>query len=285
MIDYKAHVQDVGWTETKSDGETAGTTGLGKRLEALIVESDYRLRYKAHVQNVGWQDWVNRGEVAGTEGQGLRMEAFRIELLDTDTGKHVWYRVHVENVGWTDWAIDGAIVGSVGQSLRMEAVEIQIVDAESNEAFKKWYDDSFKCKLGDVLFTSTTGESTSMTNDVTSKAIEGGTVSDHVANKPLTMNISGVIVGDDCQEKLETIRDYVKDGDLLRYVGVDSANNMVITSFTTDRSVKLKGGVSFTIALQEVPIATGVVTVIDEAYVFTQMNNLKNGGLQAVLRE
>lgn len=284
MIDYKSHVQDVGWTETKSDGETSGTTGLGKRLEALIVESEHRLRYKAHVQNVGWQDWVNRGEIAGTVGQSLRMEAFRIELLD-DTGKHVWYRVHVENVGWTDWAIDGAIVGSVGQSLRMEAVEIQIVDTASNEAFKKWYDDSFKCKLGDVLFTSTTGESTNMSNDVTNKAIEGGTVSDHVANKPLTMNIVGIIVGDDSQEKLETIRDYTRDGDVLRYVGCDTANNMVITSFATDRSVKIKGGVSFTLALQEVPMATGVVTVIDEAYIFTQMNNLKNGGLQAVLRE
>lgn len=285
MIDYRGHVQNQGWTETKSDGETAGTTGQGLRLEALIVESEYRLRLKAHVQNIGWQDWVGRGEVAGTEGQGLRMEAFRIELLDTDTGKHVWYRVHVENVGWTDWAIDGAIVGSVGESLRMEAIEIQIVDADSNEAFKKWYEDSFKCKLGDVLFTSTTGESTTMSNDVTNKAIEGGTVSDHVANKPLTMGISGIIVGDDSQEKLEIIRDYTRDGDVLRYVGCDTANNMVITSFGTDRSVKIKGGVSFTLALQEVPMATGVVTVIDEAYIYTQMNNLKNGGLQPVLRE
>ena len=285
MIDYTVHIQDAGWVDKKSDGETAGTTGKSLRLEAIIVESDYRLRYKAHVQNIGWQDWVNRGEVAGTTGQSLRMEAFRIELLDSDTGKHVWYRVHVENVGWTDWTIDGAIAGSVGQSLRLEAIEIQIVDAASNDAFKKWYEDSFKCKLGDVLFSSTTGESTTMSNDVTSKAIEGGTVSDHVANKPLTMSITGIIVGDDSQEKLETIRDYTRNGDVLRYVGCDTANNMVITSFATDRSVKIKGGVSFTLALQEVPIATGVVTVIDEAYVYTQLNNLKNGGLQAVLRE
>lgn len=284
MIEGKAHVQDTGWTEFKSDGETIGTTGQGKRLEALIINSDYRLRYKSHVQNIGWQDWVSRGEIAGTVGQSLRMEAFRIELLD-DTGKHVWYRVHLEGIGWTDWAIDGAIVGSVGESRRMEAVEIQIVDAVSNEAFKKWYEDSLKCKLGDVIFTSTTGESTSMSNNVTNKAIEGGTVSDHVENKPLTMNITGIIVGDDCQEKLETIRDYTSNGDLLRYVGCDTANNMVISSFNTDRSVSLKGGVAFTLALQEIPMATGVVTVIDEAYIYTQMNNLKNGGLQPVLRE
>ncbi|PKM61630.1 MAG: hypothetical protein CVU99_02400 [Firmicutes bacterium HGW-Firmicutes-4] len=284
MIEGKAHVQNVGWTEFKSDGETIGTTGLGLRLEALIINSDYRLRYKAHVQNVGWQDWVSRGEVAGTEGQGLRMEAFKIELLD-DTEMHVWYRVHVENVGWTDWAIDGAIVGSVGQSLRMEAVEIQIVDAASNEAFKKWYEDSLKCKLGDVIFTSTTGESATVSNEITDKPIEGGTISDHAQNNPTTMNVSGIIVGDDAQEKIEIIRGYVKDIALLRYVGVDTAQNMLISSFTTDRSVSLKGGAAFTLALKEVGIATGVVTVIDEAFVSTQMNNLKNGGLQAVLRE
>lgn len=59
MIDYQAHVQNVGWTDTKTDGETAGTVGEGLRLEGLKVDSDYNLECKAHVQNVGWQDWVN----------------------------------------------------------------------------------------------------------------------------------------------------------------------------------------------------------------------------------
>ena len=284
MIEYLTHVQNVGWTEKKANGETAGTTGESLRLEALIVESDYDLRLKAHVQNIGWQDWVSRGEIAGTVGQSLRMEAFKIELLG-DTDKHVWYRVHVENVGWTDWAIDGAVVGSVGQSLRMEAIEIQIVDAESNEEFRKWYEDSLKCKLGDVVFSLTETEDTDMSVDVTNRAIEGGTISDHIANNPLTMNISGIIVGDDAQENLETLRDYLKNGDLLKYVGMDTALNMVMTSFGTSREVSIKGGVAFTLGLQEIYIATGFVTVIDEAYVYTQLNNLKNGGLQAVLRE
>lgn len=284
MIDGKAHVQNVGWTEFKSDGETIGTVGQSLRLEALIIESDYRLRYKAHVQNVGWQDWKNRGEIAGTVGQGLRLEAFKIELID-DTGKHVWYRAHVENVGWTDWTIDGAIAGSVGQSLRLEAIEIQIVDTASNEAFSKWYDDNLKCKIGDVIFSSTTGETSVVSNEITERPIEGGTVSDHAQNNPDTLNVSGIIVGDDAQEKIETIRGYVKNIDTLRYVGVDTAQNMLISSFSIDRSVSISGGASFTLALKEVPIAVGTTTVIDEAYVYTQLNNLKNGGLQAVQSE
>ena len=210
MIEYQAHVQDVGWTEAVSDGEVAGTVGESKRLEALIVDSDYNLEYKGHVQNVGWQDWVKRGEVAGTTGESLRMEAFRIKLIDPEDGKHVWYRVHVENVGWTEYAIDGAIVGSVGQSLRMEAVEIRIVDEATDEDFADWFETSKKSKLGEVIFSVATGEDATMTADITDKPIEGGNISDHAQLQPLTMSIPGYIVGDDAQQKLEKLREYMK---------------------------------------------------------------------------
>ena len=46
MIDYQAHVQNAGWTEEKTDGETAGTVGEGLRLEGLKIDSDYNLEYK-----------------------------------------------------------------------------------------------------------------------------------------------------------------------------------------------------------------------------------------------
>ena len=285
MIEYQAHVQDVGWTETVSDGETSGTVGEAKRLEALIVDSDYNLEYKAHVQNVGWQDWVKRGEVAGTTGESLRMEAFRIKLIDPEDGKHVWYRVHVENVGWTDYAIDGNIVGSVGQSLRMEAVEIRIVDELTDEDFSDWFETSKKSKLGEVIFSVATGEDATMTADITDKPIEGGNISDHAQLQPLTMSIPGYIVGDDAQQKLEKLREYMKNSEVLRFVGVDIAQNVMITSLSTGRATNLKDGVSFSISLKEVRIAESQVTVIDEAYVYTQANDLKNGGLQAVLTE
>ncbi len=285
MIEYQAHVQDVGWTETVSDGEVAGTVGEAKRLEALIVDSDYNLEYKAHVQNVGWQDWVKRGEEAGTTGQGLRMEAFRIKLIDPEEGKHVWYRVHVENVGWTEYAIDGDIVGSVGQSLRMEAVEIRIVDELTDEDFADWLELSKKSKLGEVVFSVATGEDATMTANITDKPIEGGNISDHAQLQPLIMSIPGYIVGDDAQQKLEKLREYMKNSDVLRFVGVDIAQNVMITSLKTGRAANIADGVAFTVDLKEVRIAESVVTVIDEAYVYTQANDLKNGGLQAVLTE
>mgnify|MGYP004627372559 CR=1 FL=1 len=38
QITYQTHVQSYGWQDWKSDGELAGTTGQGKRIEALRVK-------------------------------------------------------------------------------------------------------------------------------------------------------------------------------------------------------------------------------------------------------
>lgn len=283
MIEYKTHIQNIGWSEPVEDGETAGTTGQGLRLEGIIINSDDNLEYQVHVQNIGWQPFVKRGELAGTEGQGLRMEAFRIRLIDPKKGRHIWYRVHVENVGWTDYAIDGAICGSVGESLRIEAIEIRIVDEGENDDFDQWYDESKKCRIGDVVFTVTTEEAPTLTCEITDKPVEGGNISDHGEFKPLDLKVSGVICGDDSEEKKETIMQYMKNVEILRYVGIDTATNVAITSFPIVRSSRIANGFSFTMTLKEMRLATGVVTVIDEAYVATQVNDLKNGGLQAVV--
>jgi N-acetylmuramoyl-L-alanine amidase len=37
-IIYRVHVQDIGWTEWKQNGETAGTTGQSKRIEAIEIK-------------------------------------------------------------------------------------------------------------------------------------------------------------------------------------------------------------------------------------------------------
>jgi N-acetylmuramoyl-L-alanine amidase len=35
---YRVHIQDIGWTEWKKNGETAGTTGQSKRIEAIEIK-------------------------------------------------------------------------------------------------------------------------------------------------------------------------------------------------------------------------------------------------------
>lgn len=131
-IQYKTHVQNVGWQNWKQNGETAGTSGKGLRLEAINIQlvgdiaSKVKVKYQVHVQNVGWQGWKQNGELAGTSGRGLRLEAIKIQL-ETSDDYSVMYRVHVQNVGWQSWKTDGEMAGTSGRGLRLEAIEIKIV--------------------------------------------------------------------------------------------------------------------------------------------------------------
>lgn len=79
-VTLQGHVQNVGWQQS---GSSAGTTGLGLRLEAIRMWSscsNVKLRYSVHVQGVGWMATKAPGQTAGTVGQGLRIEAVRVSL-------------------------------------------------------------------------------------------------------------------------------------------------------------------------------------------------------------
>lgn len=131
-VNYQAYVEGDGWLAKVTNGETAGTTGQGRRMEAVIINlmngSESGVKYCAHVQNIGWQGWKNSGEVAGTFGQNLRMEAVRIQLDGRYSERYdIYYRAHVQNGGWLGWAKNGEPAGTAGLKLRMEALQIQIL--------------------------------------------------------------------------------------------------------------------------------------------------------------
>lgn len=134
-VQYKTHVQNVGWQNWTGNASTSGTEGKSLRLEAINLQlvgdiaSKVKIKYQVHVQNIGWQNWKSNGEIAGTEGKSLRLEAIRIKLETTDDYS-VMYRVHVQNVGWQDWKKDGEIAGTEGRSLRLEAIQIKLVPKE-----------------------------------------------------------------------------------------------------------------------------------------------------------
>ncbi|WP_253701219.1 N-acetylmuramoyl-L-alanine amidase [Bacillus sp. FJAT-29814] len=122
---YEAHVQELGWQGPRRDGQTAGTIGQSRRIEALTVRlehSDARLTVEGHIESLGWTPARTNGEVVGTIGKGLRLEAIKINC-----DKHsISYRVHVQNIGWTAWIRNGEIAGTTGQGLRIEAIEIKL---------------------------------------------------------------------------------------------------------------------------------------------------------------
>lgn len=129
---YSAHVSNIGWMTTVTDGATAGTTGRSLPIEALRLAvkdtaSSGGINWRGHVQSVGWQPWTTGNQI-GTTGLGLRLEAFELKLTGAMADRYsVKYRAHVQNIGWQAWRVDGQTAGTVGQGLRIEAVEIVLV--------------------------------------------------------------------------------------------------------------------------------------------------------------
>ncbi|SHI89666.1 hydrophobic W protein [Clostridium amylolyticum] len=123
---YEAHVQDIGWQGKRKNGETAGTTGQSKRLEALTIKlenTSAKLEMQGHIEGKGWTSIRTDGEVVGTMGESLRLEAIAIKGI----GVTVTYRVHVQDIGWTNWVRDREVAGTTGQGRRIEAIEIKLV--------------------------------------------------------------------------------------------------------------------------------------------------------------
>lgn len=130
-LTYTTHVENIGWQNSVSDGQTAGTVGQSLRVEALKINlnnapAGAKIKYQTYVQNVGWQSAVEDGSIAGTTGQSLRIEALKISL-ENMPGYSIEYRAHVQNIGWQSWVMDGNTVGTEGRALRIEAIEIKLI--------------------------------------------------------------------------------------------------------------------------------------------------------------
>lgn len=132
-ISYRVHVQTYGWQGWKADGKTAGTTGEGKRLEAIYLKLDNQdhtggLSYRTHVQKYGWQKYVGTNKMSGTSGEGKRLEAIEIKLTG-DMAKYydVYYRVHAQTYGWLGWAKNGQPAGTEGLGKRLESLQVVLV--------------------------------------------------------------------------------------------------------------------------------------------------------------
>ena len=131
-ICYRSHVQDMGWTNYAKDGGQCGTTGYGKRLEAVELKLSSTIegsvQYRTHIQDYGWQDWKKDGQLSGTSNYNKRIEAIQIKLTGQIADKYdIYYRAHIQNIGWQSWVKNGEVSGTEGQSRRIEAIEIKLV--------------------------------------------------------------------------------------------------------------------------------------------------------------
>ena len=136
-VSYMTHVQSYGNQKWVSDGSISGTSGEGKRLEAISIKVNNAqlnnisggIAYTTHVQTYGWsQGWKYNGAASGTRGEGKRLEAIRIQLTGQLAQYYdVYYRVHAQSYGWLAWAANGAPAGTAGYAKRLEGVQIVVV--------------------------------------------------------------------------------------------------------------------------------------------------------------
>jgi subtilisin family serine protease len=131
LVQYQAHVANIGWQTPVYDNQVAGTTGTGLRMEAATVQlvgvPGVTVAYQAHVADLGWLGEVYNGQVAGTTGQSRRMEAITIRLIGAPPGMRVCYEAYTAGLGWMGEVCDGQVAGTTGQSRQMEALRVRII--------------------------------------------------------------------------------------------------------------------------------------------------------------
>lgn len=74
---------------------------------------------------------------------------------------------------------------------------------------------------------------------------EGIDLTDQVKRSPLSLSLSGEIVGDDYENRVLSLEQMQKKGELVEYIGVNRLSYALITSFSTEHSGKILGGCSF----------------------------------------
>jgi hypothetical protein len=132
LINYRTHIQNIGWTSYVKAGQSSGTVGKSKRLEGINIKLDAAaeggIQYKTHIQDYGWQGWKSNNQLSGTTGKSKRLEAIQIKLTGNAAKKYdVQYRVHSQTYGWQAWTKNGNSAGTQGLAKRLEAIQIKVV--------------------------------------------------------------------------------------------------------------------------------------------------------------
>lgn len=137
------------------------------------------------------------------------------------------------------------------------------------------------CKLGDVFFTVVEEEKINYSNDVTTRNVEDGTtISDNVANKPVTINIDGVIFNNTGYpwEQITKLRRYCLDKNVLRYyANFGYYSSMVITSFENTHNKDIAEGITFNMTLQQLRIIEKqTISINTSRFTIPNIEALKN---------
>lgn len=124
--------------------------------------------------------------------------------------------------------------------------------------------------LQDVLLDMVEADQPNRSYDVTSKAVEDGVnISDHMHERPITLSISGMILGHDAWTRFQRIIQYQRNRQLITYTNRVVHTNMAITNIDTNHGGDTANGLKFRIQMKHVRRArpqqaqiTGISSVV-----------------------
>lgn len=104
---------------------------------------------------------------------------------------------------------------------------------------------------------------------------EGLDLTDNVKRQPVTLSLSGEIVGENAAQTLSNITDLHQKGKFVSYTGRNIISNALITSFNSGHPNTIFGGCSFDMEITEIRIA-------NPAYDGTTTSSILKGAIQQV---
>lgn len=110
-------------------------------------------------------------------------------------------------------------------------------------------------RLGDVEFSVVSEERPEFSSEISDRPVErGANIVDHVRPLPVTLTLTGVVTGDDAAQRLERLRRYREEAELLIYIGRNVLRDVVIQSLNTGHTAAVRDGFEFTLTLRQVRI-------------------------------
>lgn len=116
--------------------------------------------------------------------------------------------------------------------------------------------------------------------EISEHPVESGLdITDNVKRKPVSISITGAIVGDNAASVLGSINALHQNGKLVKYSGRNILSNALIESFDTSHGAEIYGGCTFSMKIREIRVAKN-------AYVAPATNSVEQkpttGGTQQV---
>lgn len=124
--------------------------------------------------------------------------------------------------------------------------------------------------IDDVLVDATPNEAPSFSNEITENPLEDGTViTDHINQKPLTLELNVVITGEyegTPQEKYERLLEIRNNREIISVIGaLQVYEDMAISEINLEKSADNAKGYSGTISFQQIRFATAETITVEIA--------------------